>query len=263
MTPTNKLLSLLAGSFIALQCISLTAMGWSPSTPQHMEAGQNTAGTWYDQRIAQRGVIYFYDNGKPYYEFTNFFDLKTPVRIDGFTWPTTEQYYQAGKYTDNSLRNLIRTGSDKNWSDKKPHHKSWGAWAFYIANQADEVEKRATVRADWFSVIPALGMQRNINRMLVALRAKFNQDRALAKQLLDTYPAVLVEDSNKDGYFGAGNPQGKTPVAQGMGENLLGRMLMHVRKELYRKLHNIPNPERPFDVANDFSLASLLGGGKI
>ena len=129
MTTKNNRLSLLAGALIALQCISLSAMQ-DPSTPQHMEPGQNTAGTWYDQRIAQRGVIYFYDHGKPYYTFTNFYKLKSPLRIDGFSWPTTEQYYQAGKFTDNTLRNLIRTGSDSNWKDHKPKQKSWETGRF-------------------------------------------------------------------------------------------------------------------------------------
>ncbi len=218
--------------------------------------------TWYDTRIKNRGVVYFYEKGKPYYEFTNFFEPKSPVKIDGFDWPTTEQYYQAGKFTENSIRDLIRRGSNQSWKDRKPSHKSWGAWAFYIANEAPEIKNKAQQRQDWFTAIPGLGMQRNINRMLVALRAKFNQDPHLRKLLLNTYPQVLVEDSPGDGYFGTGNPNKNIPL--GTGQNLLGRMLMHVRKEIYRKdvLGN-PNPETPFNTNTDFTLDYLLSGAKI
>jgi ribA/ribD-fused uncharacterized protein len=231
---------------ISLACLALLACAvpavamHNPAAPQHMKPGQNTQNTWYDQRIINRGVIYFYDKTQPYYWMTNFFDA--PIKVDGFDWPTTEQYYQAGKFTDNSLR-------------------SWGSWAFYIANESKDVKQKAQVRADWFQVIPRLGMQRNINRMLVALRAKFAHGSKLGNDLLATYPKVLVEDSPYDGYFGAGDEKKK--IAQGTGQNLLGRMLMHVRKELYRKSQNMQNPERPLDVNNDFTLDYLLSGGKI
>lgn len=253
---------LVVAGILCANFFSLSAIQADPSTPQHMQPHQNRTGTWYDQKIINRGVIYFYDNSRPYYSFTNFFELPKSAHIDGYTWHTTEQYYQAGKFTDKSLRNLIRKGSDHKWHEKKPAHKSWGSWAFYIANESSEVKQKAKVRSDWFEYLPTLGMQRNINRMLVALRAKFGQNPDLAQQLLATYPKILVEDSYKDGYFGAGNPNGKTQVTQGHGQNLLGRMLMHVRKELYRKKKNIPNPERPFEM-NEFSLDYLLNGGQI
>lgn len=264
---------LVLGAFLTLSSIFLPSMSSSSSTstsvtpadpaaPQHMKSGQTTKNTWYDERIRDRGVIYFYEKNTPFYEFTNFYETKNPLKINGYKWPTTEQYYQAGKITDESLKSLIREGYDSNWADKKPAKKSWGAWAFYIANQSPDVKLKAQVRPDWRKML-SNGMQRNINRMLVALRAKFDQDPALATELLKTYPKVLVEDSPYDGYFGAGNEQGQNPVPQGTGQNILGRMLMHVRKELFRKKNNLPNPERPFDIQNDFTLDFLLSGAKI
>lgn len=219
--------------------------------PQHGTAG--TPNTWYDTRITRRGAIYFYDCSKPYYEFTNFYEPALPVVIDGFAWPTTEQYYQAGKFTDNGIRHLIRTGSCKGFKDRKPSHKSWGAWAFYIGNEAQAV--RGKKRADWLQVISGLSMRRNINRMLIALRAKFGNDAHLRQMLLGTYPKILVEDSPRDGYFGTGNP--KKGIAQGVGKNLLGRLLMHVRSELYTGKTNM------FNEMSDFSLNYLLGEGEI
>ncbi len=216
------------------------------NSPQHIQPGQNTHGTWYDKRLQKRGAIYFYDSGSPYYEFTNFYRVKK-LRIDGFDWPTTEQYYQAGRFTDNSIRNLIRTGNDRAWPQFHITRKvTWGVWAFDIAHKFSNYQ-----RADWFNVGPKTdGMQRNVDRMLNALRAKFKQNKKLGALLLKTHPNVLIEDSYQDGYFGAGNPVNGIP--QGSGENLLGRMLMHVRRELFT------GREKPFDTKSAFSLDYLL-----
>lgn len=254
-----RILSL--GAVLLVRSMSLSAMQEPASNPQHMVTGQHTTNTWYDKRIQNRGVIYFYDSSKPYYFLTNFYEPQFPMKIDGYEWRTTEQYYQAGKFTDKTLRSLIRKGSHKNWKAYKPAKQSWGAWAFYVANEDPEVKEKASVRADWLHVIPGLSMQRNINRMLVGLRAKFAHGTTLGKKLLATYPKVLVEDSPLDGFFGVGDKH--AAIAQGTGQNVLGRMLMHVRRELHRKQKKKAHPEHPFDVQKDFALEYLLTGGKI
>lgn len=214
------------------------------SKPQHMEAGQKAAGTWYDPAIAHRGALYFYDSGKPYYEFTNFYEMPNSLLIDGFTWPTSEQYYQAIKFAGKTQRkdimHLIRTGENlTNGKTVKPQHTTWGSWAFEVAQNNKQL-----IRADWFDV--------STRKMLKALRVKF-QDPRLRKMLLKTYPRVLVEDSDKDGYFGVGDPKNANgAIAQGTGKNLLGRMLMHIRRELHT------GKKAKFDEKNDFSLGYLL-----
>lgn len=216
--------------------------------------------SWYDQAIKNRGVIYFYKNGHPYYEFTNFFEAPIKLDKDGagkpLVWQTTEQYYQAGKFTDMTIRNLIRVGEDTQWPGLvKSQKKGWGPWAFYIGNETLSQHKRA----DWTK--PAAhtkGLPRNLNRMLVALRAKFLQNPALGKMLLGTYPQVLVEDSPFDGTFGVGGDP-SSGIAQGTGQNLLGRMLMHVRMELWLKfVAKDPHPERDFDPNTSYTLDKLL-----
>jgi ribA/ribD-fused uncharacterized protein len=57
--------------------------------------------------------------------------------------------------------------------------------------------------------------------MLQALRLKFTQNQELAKMLLDTEEAYLIEHTKKDKYWGdAGN---------GTGKNMLGKLLVKVR----------------------------------
>jgi N-glycosidase YbiA len=230
--------------------------------PQSMVPGQEIQGTWYDAKLRDRGgdkgkgVIYFYHIKEPFYEFSNYYEPTERIMIDGFSWPTTEQYFQAGKFTDMSIRDLIRRGENPKWAAKKPHDKNWGTWAYYVAVEDPEIKAKAVVRPDWFKEVPNLGMQRNINRMLVGLRAKF-KDKRLAQMLLQTYPKILVFDYPKNGYWGSGHLDAKPPVAQGEGQNLLGRLLMHVRRELYT------GKQKPVDVKNDFSLDYLLTGQPI
>lgn len=55
------------------------------------------------QKQQQNGtqmVIKFYDECKPYYEFTNFCD-DAPINLDGKVWRTTEHYFQAQKFIGN------------------------------------------------------------------------------------------------------------------------------------------------------------------
>jgi len=52
-------------------------------------------------------TINFYNRGEPFYEFTNFFERVIP--IDGKEWPTSEHYFQAGKFPNNpDLQEKIR-----------------------------------------------------------------------------------------------------------------------------------------------------------
>ncbi len=144
------------------------------------------------------GAIYFYESGKPYFEFTNF--ARYPVVLDGEQWPTTEHYYQAQKFIHHpDLQNKIRNlKTPREALDFARRHK----------NEIDP---------DWHD--------RSISVMLTAVRAKFNQHATLQKLLVDTGNVTIVENAGQhDNFYGAG--------ADGKGRNVLGQILMRVRAEL-------------------------------
>jgi len=69
------------------------------------------------------------------------------------------------------------------------------------------------VRGDWYLV--------RIHKMEETLWHKFTQHRSLREQLLATGDAELVEDSDKDAFWGIG--------ADGKGRNELGKALEGLR----------------------------------
>jgi len=76
------------------------------------------------------------------------------------------------------------------------------------------------VRADWVKV--------NIQKMDETLWYKFNQHPDLRAELLATEDAELVEDSDKDSFWGVG--------ADRKGRNELGKALERLRERLRREL---------------------------
>ena len=141
-------------------------------------------------------VINFYGSRDPYFEFSNF--ARYRVTLDGKTWPTSEHYFQAQKFLDEALQEKVRLA-------KAPR----------IA--ADMGRDRSNpLRPDWESV------KDDVMRKVV--RAKFSQHEDLKKLLLDTCDAEIVEHTSNDSYWGDGG--------DGSGRNMLGRILMEVRKEL-------------------------------
>ncbi|MBA3752347.1 NADAR family protein [Candidatus Dependentiae bacterium] len=171
-------------------------------TAKKTQSKSNTTSQAAQSWFGIPGAIYFYTKGKPYYEFTNFAE-GYPFILNGDTWYTSEQYYQAQKFVSNKLLyNTIRDfRTDKNGSAGKK--------AFDFAQshkgQADQ---------QW--------NKKSLNVMLDALTAKFDQNPALDNMLSSTKKAVLVEDSPVDFFFGAGK--------NGTGENHLGKLLMKIRK---------------------------------
>ncbi|MEM8736383.1 MAG: NADAR family protein, partial [Planctomycetota bacterium] len=55
-------------------------------------------------------AIEFYATGDEYGEFSNF--AAYPFELDGEQWPTSEHYFQAMKFDDESYREKIRTASN-------------------------------------------------------------------------------------------------------------------------------------------------------
>jgi ribA/ribD-fused uncharacterized protein len=143
-------------------------------------------------------VIRFYSTGDEFGEFSNFAHF--PIRLKGRTWPTTEHYFQAQKFagTDDAHAEAIRKAGSP----------------MLAARMGRDRKKK--LRRDWESV--------KVSVMREALLAKFEQHPQLRDLLLSTADAKLVEQTERDDYWGDGG--------NGSGRNMLGQLLMGVRRRL-------------------------------
>lgn len=170
-------------------------------------------------------TIRFYDPKAPYYEFSNFYKCKNLI-IDNKHWITTEQYFQAQKFTGTPYFDII-------------HQADSPMKAFALARQ----KKLAGYQAKW--VVNKKTCNRHVNELVdehkhvkiienwddiklgvmkKALIAKFCQDETLKTLLLSTGDAGIEEASPRDDYWGTGK--------DGKGGNKLGELLMQVREFL-------------------------------
>lgn len=142
------------------------------------------------------------DTIKFYYEYEDYGYLSNywlcDISLDGKVWPSTEHYYQANKSLDEVYKEKVR-----------------------LAPTCDEAKalgnsEERVFRPDWTECKDEV--------MMTALRAKFTQHEDLRRLLLDTGDAVLMENSQKDYYWGIG--------ADGTGRSMLGKLLMRLREEL-------------------------------
>lgn len=141
-------------------------------------------------------IIRFYSTGDDYGDFSNF--APYPIRLDGETWPTSEHYFQAQKFTDLAYRKQIQRA-------RGPH-------------QAARLgrDRKQKLRRDWEGI--------KVGVMRKAVEAKFTQHPELRALLLSTGDAKLVEHTERDDFWGDGG--------DGRGQNMLGRILMQVREVL-------------------------------
>lgn len=141
-------------------------------------------------------TIKFFSQSETYREFSNFAPF--PIELDGQTWPSTEHYYQAQRFTDPDLQEKIRAAKKS-----------------VIAKKLAQTH-RNKARTDWPEVKDAV-MER-------AVRCKFEQHAGLRELLLSTGDEDLAEAVLNDYYWGTG--------ADGTGQNKLGLLLMRLRAEL-------------------------------
>jgi len=148
-----------------------------------------------------RRQILFYNKHDPHYGFTNF--SPHPVVYKGRKYPTSEHLFQASKFAHRpDLAEHIRTYSDR------------PSAAFSEARRfAPEV------RPDWLNV--------NVGLMDEIIWLKFTQHQSLKEELLATGDAELVEDSDKDAFWGIG--------ADRKGRNELGLALERLRERLRKQ----------------------------
>jgi ribA/ribD-fused uncharacterized protein len=143
--------------------------------------------------------IHFYEVSKPYGEFSNF--SRHPLRLKGRTWPTSEHYFQAQKFTGTAHEEEIRLAKSPSIAARMGRDRS------------------KPLRRDWEKVKEDV--------MREALRAKFTQYPELKTLLLSTADAHLVEHTTNDRYWGDGG--------DGKGLNRLGVLLMELRASLAAK----------------------------
>ncbi|KDQ52777.1 hypothetical protein JAAARDRAFT_40058 [Jaapia argillacea MUCL 33604] len=149
--------------------------------------------------LSVRPRIYFYHSHDPYYGFTNF--SPHAIIYKGKRYPTSEHLFQSFKFQQHRplLAEHIRTCSER------PSMALSEARRF-----------QPEVRSDW--------MQKNIEAMDETLWHKFNQHEDLKQELLSTGDAELIEDSDKDSFWGVG--------ADRKGRNELGKALERLREKL-------------------------------
>ena len=141
-------------------------------------------------------AIKFYRTEDDYGCFSNF--AKYPIEVDGPVWPTSEHYFHARKFPGSAHAEAIRLV-------KSP----------MVAARMGR-DRSQPLREDWEAVKDEV--------MLETVQAKFAQHPELAKVLLGTGDAEIVEHTTNDRYWGDGG--------DGTGGNMLGKILMRVRDEL-------------------------------
>ena len=156
--------------------------------------------------------ILYYGRDREIFGFLSHFH-PAEIRLDGETWPTAEHYYQAQKSDDPRYREAIRSakgpGRVKRLAAQptapgKQKRQSWFR------------KNGALPRPDWHEV--------KLEIMRAADWAKFSQNPDLARLLLNTGDAELIEDSPSEPFWGTG--------PDGAGLNWAGKVLMEVRERL-------------------------------
>ena len=151
------------------------------------------------KNIENQETILFYDEAAPCFEFSNFYQCT--IKIDGVFWPSTEHFYQAQKFNNESSREKVR---------KAATSKD----AFLLGNNLDESRV-----ANWEDI--------RVGIMERAIYEKFSQYEHLRIMLLNTEQAVLIENSPCDDFWGIGSSK--------KGKNILGELLMNLRHK-FKKL---------------------------
>ena len=145
--------------------------------------------------------VLFYE--REFYMFSNFSAFA--VKYDGDMWPTAEHAYQAKKFYDFDIRDKIKSARS--------------------AHEAKQIAKvfEHEMRDDWEEV--------KLIVMEEIIWAKLSQHPYIQEKLLQTREREIIEDSHKDAFWGWGPDRD--------GENHLGKIWMHVRKEM-RTVHGEP-----------------------
>ena len=149
--------------------------------------------------MAETPVVNFYRCEDAFGEFSNFAPF--PIRLKDREWPTTEHYFQAQKFAGTADEEAIRLAPSPGKSARMGR------------------DRTKPLRTDWERVKDDV--------MREAVGAKFEQHPTLIDLLLSTGDALIVEHTANDSYWGDGG--------DGSGKNMLGRILMEVRKDYQQR----------------------------
>lgn len=145
-------------------------------------------------------IRFYRASDKPYGGFSNLF--RRSVVFEGETFITSEHAYQAGKA-------------------RKPEVRKW-----LMAAPSPALLAMAAHGLYYWDIAPGWSTTK-YDRMRDVLRAKFTQHDDLRELLLSTGDARLVESATVD------NEVNRTwGEVNGVGRNMLGKLLMEVREEL-------------------------------
>lgn len=137
---------------------------------------------------------------------SNYFEYT--FSLDHRKWRAVEHYYQAQKFAgtveEKRVQRCKTPGGAKRYAHARKH-----LW-----------------RTDWDDV--------KVDVMRKAVQAKFSQSGFLARELLATGQATLIEDSPSDLFWGIG--------MNGAGKNMLGMILMETRVILSQENHDLAEP---------------------
>lgn len=117
---------------------------------------------------------------------------------DGIYWKTSEHYYQAQKFSDSSVWQLIINAPTPKEASNIGRNRMY------------------TLREDWELVKQRI--------MFDAVYYKFKQNEQILKKLLETGDAYIVEATVKENYWGCG--------PNNDGQNNYGKIVMAVRSKL-------------------------------
>lgn len=136
-----------------------------------------------------------------------------PINFNGDTYRTSEALFQALRFSDNEIKELIR-------AEKSPMGAKFVAKA----------------RVDQMSIKPLSEV--DVLNMNMCLVLKLNQHPELVEELVQTGDVLIVEDVTKRGNKGSNLFWGAMLVdGKWEGKNVLGNMWMNLRKD-YQELAN-------------------------
>lgn len=153
-----------------------------------------------------------------WFPFSNF--LRSPITIDGVTYPTSETFFQCEKVNPKNLQGLSEEEIE---ACRQKWQSMVGLYAGDAAKRGRERDTR--IAPDWDDRANPLCE----SAMYTALKAKFTQHANLRELLLSTEERRIVEDTaqSADYKWGCG--------ADGTGQNLLGEILMRVRRDIRKE----------------------------
>lgn len=142
-------------------------------------------------------ILFYRTSEIPYGVFSNF-DTRHPIVVEDKIWKSTEHYFQAQKYAGTPYEEMVRQTNTPKEAAAMGRDRSF------------------PLRKDWEQVKDDV--------MREAVRAKFTQYPNLRTLLLSTGDAELIEHTVNDVYWADGG--------DGSGRNMLGKILMEIRREL-------------------------------